>query len=100
MSSTLEQQQARMKAQDEQLARLGEGVDRIRGVGQNIHEETKGQLGLLDRLEGDIDKTTTDIREETKHAEQVTVSGQTFYMYICIAILLIIMILELIIGLQ
>mmetsp|Transcript_15747 Transcript_15747/g.63430 ORF Transcript_15747/g.63430 Transcript_15747/m.63430 type:complete len:101 (-) Transcript_15747:493-795(-) len=100
MSSTLEAQQARMKAQDEQIARLGEGVDRIRGVGQSINEETKTQLGLLDRLEADVDKTTVSIREETKHAEQVTVSGQTFYMYVCIAILLLIMVLELIIGLN
>ena len=100
MASKIEEQQARMKMQDEQLAVLGMGVDRIRGVGRNIQEETKSQLGLLDRLEADIDKTTTDIREETKHAESVTVSGQTFYMYICIAILLLVMILEVIIGLQ
>ena len=33
-----------MKAQDDQLARLGEGVDRIRGLGQNMQEETKTQL--------------------------------------------------------
>ena len=100
MTSKIEEQQAKMKAQDEALAALGAGVDRIRGVGRNIQEETKSQLGLLDRLEADIDKTTTDIREETKHAEAVTVSGQTFYMYICIAILLLVMVLEVIIGLQ
>lgn len=33
-----------MRAQDDQLARLGEGVDRIRGLGQNMQEETKTQL--------------------------------------------------------
>lgn len=98
--SRLEEQQARMKAQDDQLMRLGEGVDRIRGLGQNINEETKSQLGLLDRLEADVDQTTQGIREETKHAEQITVSGQTFYMYLCIAVLVLIMILELIVGLQ
>ncbi|KAH8063325.1 hypothetical protein JL722_2492 [Aureococcus anophagefferens] len=92
--------EARMKAQDDQLARLGEGVDRIRGLGQNMQEETKTQLGLLDQLESDVDKTTLGIREETKHAEQITVSGQTFYMYVCIAILVLVMVLELIIGLQ
>lgn len=89
-----------MKAQDDQLMQLGEGVDRIRGLGQNIHEETKTQLGLLDRLEADVDQTTAGIREETKHAESVTVSGQTFYMYVCVAILTLIMVLELIVGLQ
>ncbi|KAJ1450089.1 hypothetical protein M885DRAFT_533252 [Pelagophyceae sp. CCMP2097] len=97
---TLAEQQARMKAQDDQLARLGEGVDRIRGLGQNMNEETKTQLGLLDQLESDVDKTTVGIREETRHAEAITVSGQTFYMYVCIAILLLVMVLELIIGLQ
>lgn len=47
-----------------------------------------------------MDKTTLGIREETKHAEAITVSGQTFYMYVCIAILVLVMVLELIIGLQ
>lgn len=98
--SRIEEQQARMKAQDEQLAALGQGVDRIRGLGQTIHDETKTQLGLLDSLEAEVDKTTVGIREETKHAEAVTVQGQTFYMYVCIAILLIIMVLEIILGLQ
>ena len=58
------------------------------------------RAGLLDQLEGDVDKTTSGIREETKHAEDVAVSGQTFYMYVCIAILILVMVLELIIGLQ
>merc|ERR1719271_2261874 len=98
--STAQSQQDRMRQQDEQLARLGEGVDRIKGLGQNMQEETKNQLGLLDQLESDVDKTTTGIREETKHAEDVNVSGQTFYMYVCIAILILVMVLELIIGLQ
>ena len=90
----------RLAAQDAQLERLGAGVDRIRNLGETMHDETKQQLGLLDQLEGDVDKTTSGIREETKHAEDVAVSGQTFYMYVCIAILILVMVLELIIGLQ
>jgi hypothetical protein len=34
----------------------------------------------LDQLESDVDKTTVGIREETRHAEAITVTGQTFYM--------------------
>ena len=90
----------RLAAQDAQLERLGAGVDRIRNLGETMHDETRQQLGLLDQLEGDVDKTTSGIREETKHAEDVAVSGQTFYMYVCIAILILVMVLELIIGLQ
>ena len=90
----------RLAAQDAQLERRGAGVDRIRNLGETMHDETRQQLGLLDQLEGDVDKTTSGIREETKHAEDVAVSGQTFYMYVCIAILILVMVLELIIGLQ
>ena len=90
----------RLQAQDAQLQRLGAGVDRIRNLGETMHDETRQQLGLLDQLEGDVDETTSGIREETKHAEDVAVSGQTFYMYVCIAILVLVMVLELIIGLQ
>ena len=90
----------RFRREPEYCARLRAGVDRIRNLGETMHDETRQQLGLLDQLEGDVDKTTSGIREETKHAEDVAVSGQTFYMYVCIAILILVMVLELIIGLQ
>ena len=62
----------RLAAQDAQLERLGAGVDRIRNLGETMHDETRQQLGLLDQLEGDVDKTTSGIREETKHAEDAS----------------------------
>lgn len=100
---------------------------------------TRGFFSFLDSLDRAVQ---VGIREETRHAEAITVSGQTsvrqracvstrvvekrrerpmvapkqekkekhiaylsrrarrFYMYVCIAILLLVMVLELIIGLQ
>ena len=46
-----------------------------------------------------MDKTTSGIREETKHAEDVAERPDLLHV-VCIAILILVMVLELIIGLQ
>ena len=42
----------RLAAQDAQLERLGAGVDRIRNLGETMHDETRQQLGLISASRG------------------------------------------------
>ena len=67
----------RLAAQDAQLERPAPASTASATWASRCRRETRQQLGLLDQLEGDVDKTTSGIREETKHAEDVAVSGQT-----------------------
>jgi hypothetical protein len=47
---------------------------------------------VLDNLDTHVDIATEGLKEETKHAEEVRVKGQVCYMYICIAVEIIIII--------
>lgn len=44
------------------------------------------QNAVLDSLDTHVDVATEGLREETKHAEAVRIKGQVCYMYICIVI--------------
>jgi hypothetical protein len=50
------------------------------------------QNAVLDNLDTHVDIATEGLKEETKHAEEVRVKGQVCYMYICIAVEIIIII--------
>lgn len=41
---------------------------------------------VLDSLDMHVDVATEGLKEETKHAEEVRIKGQVCYMYICIVI--------------
>ncbi len=51
-----------------------------------IGEELKVQNAVLDNLDVHVDTATGGLKEETKHAEEVRVKGQVCYMYICIIV--------------
>jgi t-SNARE complex subunit (syntaxin) len=51
-----------------------------------IGEEIKIQNVVLDSLDMHVDIATEGLKEETKHAEEVRIKGQVCYMYICIVI--------------
>ena len=55
-----------------------------------IGEEIKVQNAVLDSLDMHVDVATDGLKEETKHAEAVRVKGQVCYMYMCIIIEVII----------
>lgn len=55
-----------------------------------IGEEIKIQNVVLDSLDQHVDVATDGLKEETKHAEAVRVKGQVCYMYICVVIEIVI----------
>lgn len=50
----------------------------------------KVHTAILDNLDTHVDIATEGLKEETKHAEAVRVKGQVCYMYICVIIEIII----------
>lgn len=55
-----------------------------------IGEEIKIQNVVLDQLDVHVDIASEGLKEETKHAETVRIQGQVCYMYICIGIEIVI----------
>jgi hypothetical protein len=53
---------------------------------------------LLGRIDDAVEKTADEIRQETKHAEDVKEASGTFWMYVCILVLILIMVLEIVMG--
>mmetsp|Transcript_12743 Transcript_12743/g.19193 ORF Transcript_12743/g.19193 Transcript_12743/m.19193 type:complete len:205 (+) Transcript_12743:55-669(+) len=94
----VQRQQDVMRMQDDMLQDIGKGVDRLYGQATTIGEETKTHIKLLDNLEGHVDDATDALTSEAKHAEEVRRKAQGCYMYICIAIEFVIILLLLVIG--
>jgi t-SNARE complex subunit (syntaxin) len=87
-----------MKLQDDMLVDISKGVDRLHGQATTIGEETKSHIKLIDNLENNVDDATEALTSEAKHAEEVKRKAEGCYMYICIAIEFVIIILLLLIG--
>ena len=94
----VQRQQEVMKQQDAMLEDIGKGVNRLYVQAKNIGEETKTHVRLLDDLEAHVDDTTVALTSEAKHAETVREKSQACWMYICVAIEVIILILLLMIA--
>ena len=60
-----------MSQQDEDLTELGQGVDRLNELGQNINEELKVQNQMLTDLDRDID----EVRCTQRGGVETTSSG-------------------------
>lgn len=87
-----------MRLQDDMLDDISRGVDRLHGQARTIGEETKAQVKLIDNLEAHVDDATDALTSEARHAEEVKRKAEGCYMYICIAIEFVIIILLLLIG--
>ena len=55
---------------------------------------------LLGDMDTEVERTAESIKLETQHAKDVTDAGGTFWMYMVILVLVVIMVLEIIIGVQ
>ena len=51
-------------------------------------------------MDTEVERTAESIKLETQHAKDVTDAGGTFWMYMVILVLVVIMVLEIIIGVQ
>jgi hypothetical protein len=89
-----------VRVQDEQLEDLARGVDRLGSLANTMNDETNLHVKLLDDLDTSVDKAATGLRAETRHAEKVRESSANCWMYVCIAVLFLTLILLLILGFQ
>ena len=51
-----------------------------------IGEDIKIQNVMLEGLDAHVDAASEGLKEETKHAEAVRIKGQVCYMYICVVV--------------
>jgi t-SNARE complex subunit (syntaxin) len=64
-----------------------------------IGDEVKSQTRLLDDVDSNVDVATAALQKEAKHAEQIRDKAQMCWMYICVAVEVIILFLLLVLTL-
>lgn len=88
-----ERQQMVMRRQDEDLDQLGDHVQRIGHMGLQIHDELQGQNVLLERLDEDVEGTTSRLAAAQKKINTVLqkagLRGQLMIIGILILLLVI-----------
>lgn len=82
----MQRQEQIIKLQDDMLEDIGKGVEGLKTKAQMIGEEAKIQVRLLDELDNNVENATNALYTETKHTEQVTRNKRMCYMYMCIAV--------------
>lgn len=94
----IQRQKDVMKLQDDMLVDIGHGVDRLHNQAKDIGEETKSHIVLLDDLEANVDSATDALMAEAIHAQKVRQKAAGCWMYICVAIEFVVIVLLLIIA--
>lgn len=88
-----ERQQMVMRRQDEDLDQLGNHVQRIGHMGLQIHDELQGQNELLEKLDEDVEGTTTRLAAAQKKINTVLqkagLKGQLMIIGVLILLLVI-----------
>jgi hypothetical protein len=87
-----------MRLQDDMILEIGDGVDRLHRQAVGIGDEAKIHVRLLDDLDSNVGIATSALQAESAHAERIKTQSQICYMYICIAIEVILIVLLLIVA--
>lgn len=87
-----------MKLQDDMILEIGDGVDRLHRQAVGIGDEAKLHVRLLDDLDSNVDNATSALQAESAHAERIKDQSRICYMYICIGIEVLLIVLLLIIA--
>ena len=87
------QQQDVLRTQDALIDEIGSGVDRLFHKAQLIGEEASVHSRLLDSLEDNVDVAARALREEAKHASEVRGRAQSCYLYMCVAVEILVIVL-------
>ena len=82
-----------LKQQDAILGQINVGVDRLFHQAVNIGEEASVHSRLLDSLDDNVEVTQRALKEEAKHAEVIREKTRFFYLYLCIAFEVIVIVL-------
>lgn len=85
-ASLLQRQRDVMSMQDSMVTDIGRGVDRLHRQAVTIGEEAKTQTTLLEDIDESVDHATDGLKEETAHAKLVASKAASCYLYICIAV--------------
>jgi len=71
ISQQIRQQQLQMKQQDDGLDMLTESANRLGTLSLGIHEELNQQNNMLDDMENELDKATTNLEIVTKKTREL-----------------------------
>lgn len=66
-------------------------MNRLHGQALQIGDETKAQTRLLDDLDSNVDIATAALQAEAKHAQVIKDKAQVCWMYVCVAVEVIIL---------
>jgi len=87
------QREMALKEQDAIISQIGTGVDRLFMQAVTIGEEASIHSRLLDSLDDNVEVTQRALKEEAKHAELIREKSRSFYLYLCIAFEIIVLVL-------
>lgn len=97
-SGLVMRQREQMRLQDEMLVDIEKGVGRMHEKAVAIGEEAKAHTRLLDELDGNVELATHGLQNEAQHASRVKDQSRVCYMYICIVVEFIILLLLVILA--
>lgn len=87
-----------MAEQDVLVSEIGAGVDRLHERALNINEESTLHKNLLDDMDVDVEAATDSLRREAEHANRIRQKSGNCHLYICIAVLFVVLVMLLILG--
>ena len=79
------QREEALKEQDSILEDISSGVDRLFRRALVIGDEAAAHTRLLDAMDDNVDLTQRALKEEAKHAAAIREKSRSFYLYLCIA---------------
>ena len=87
----LQRQEEVIKIQDQIVNEISTGVDKLHDQAQDIGQEVKISVNLMDDLEDTVDYAADDLRNEAKHAEKVRLKSQVCHLYLCLLLEIVVM---------
>jgi hypothetical protein len=93
----IQRQQDIMRIQDEMILDIGNGVSRLNQQAKAIGEEAKMHTRLLDDLDGTVELATAGLQTEAKHAATIKEKSRLCWMYVCLIVEILVILLLVII---
>jgi hypothetical protein len=96
-SAMVQKQKDTMRLQDEMLLDIESGVGRLHNKAVEIGEEAKTHTRLLDDLDSNVDIAAQALQEEARHTEKIKEQTKMCWLYICVAVEIIVLFLLIIV---
>ena len=94
----LQDSRAMMDLQDDILMDIDQGVGRLKNQALRMNEEAVSSTALLSDFDGHVDEASDALRSEIRHAKDVRETTGVMHLYVCVAILFLMLVLLLIFG--